>query len=194
MAAIITARVSVDANSAAITADTGYYMVLYQYPAGDKGGKPGMITYLGSYTESQHASEKDDRSIDVHRRFWDTLHIRLHEPLRRQDQPNGSQDQDDELPAIEPLAPAPVGEVAKDNHAKQRGTECRQVQNLPNFYMGVALRLVDIEQGGRDEVGGEEAVRGRQEADGDGAEDGPVEADGVEDAQDGDLPLVPVLE
>lgn len=153
-----------------------------------------MTTYLCSYTKPQHTTEKDDRRIDVHRRFRDTLHIRLHESLGRQDEPDGSQDQDDELPAIELFAPAPVGEVAKDNHAKQRGTQRGQVQNLPNVYVGEALGLVDIEQGGRDEVSGEEAVRGRQEADGDGAEDGPVEADGVEDAQDGDLPLVPVLE
>lgn len=53
---------------------------------------------------------------------------------------------------------------------------------------------VDVKQGRRDEVGGEEAVRGRQEPDGDRAEDGPVEADGVEDAQDGDLSLMTVLE
>lgn len=152
-----------------------------------------MTTYLCSYTESQHASKKDDRRIDVHRRSRDTLHIRLHKPLRRQDEPDGSQDQDNELPAVEPLAPAPVGEVAEDHHAKQRGAQRGQVQDLPNVCTGEALGLVDIEQGGRDEVGGEEAVRGRQEADGDGAEDGPVEADGVEDAQDGDLPLVPVL-
>lgn len=114
-----------------------------------------MTTYLCSYTKSQHAAKKDDRRIDVHRRFRDTFHIRLHETLRGQDQPDGSQDQDDELPAVEPLAPAPVGEVAKDNHAKQRGTQRGQVQNLSNVYIGEALGLVNIEQGGRDEVGGE---------------------------------------
>lgn len=114
-----------------------------------------MTTYLGSYAKPQHAAEKDDRGIYVHRRSRDTFDICLHEPLRRQDQPDSSQDQDDELPAIEPLAPTPVGEVAKDNHAKQRGTQRGQVQDLPNVCMGEALGLVDIEQGGRDEVGGE---------------------------------------
>lgn len=56
------------------------------------------------------------------------------------------------------------------------------------------LWRVDVKQGRRDKVGGEEAVRRRQEPDGNGAKDGPVEADRVEDTQDGDLSLMSVLE
>lgn len=158
--------------------------------------RPDSATYLGPYTKSEHTAEENDRSVDAHRRLWNALHIhvRLHEPLGRQDQADGGQDQDDQLPAVEPLAPAPVGEVAKDDHAEEGGAQGGEVQHLADVYVAEAVGRVDIEQGRRDKVGGEEAVRRRQEADGDGTEDGPVEADGVEDAQDGNLSLVAVLE
>jgi hypothetical protein len=121
------------------------------------------------------------------------IHALAHEPLGRQDQPDGGENEHDELPAVEPLAATPVGKVAKDNHADEGRAEGRQVEDFPDVLLGLIAGRVDVEERRLYKVGGEEAVGGREKADGDGAKDGPVEADRVEDAEDGGFPLVPVL-